>query len=53
MQMSYLMLFTIVENRKNKLVRKNHHLLSHNSILKVMTLAEQMRITAKAAENKN
>lgn len=48
------MSFTIVENRKktNKW-KKIIILLSHNSILKVMTLAKQMRITAKAAENKN
>lgn len=49
LQMSYLMSFTIAENRKNKW--KNQ--LSHDSIPNVMTLAEQMRITAKAAENKN
>lgn len=51
LQMSYLMSFTIAENRKNKW--KIIILLSHDSIPNVMTLAEQMRITAKAAENKN
>ncbi len=52
LQMSYLMSFTIAENRK-KINGKIIILLSHDSIPNVMTLAEQMRITAKAAENKN
>lgn len=50
LQMSYLMSFTIAENRK--ISGKIIILLSHDSIPNVMTLAEQMRITAKAAENK-